>query len=268
MTDPEVVKLTGGQLPTELTGTNVVQTLLSEVYGKIEKPELQDVYFAGVAQEIFSALADGKSDKKAFLAGVSRGATEGRVLVWSASTKEQEVLSRYAFSGSITGPSVPPAQFGVFFNDGTGAKMDYYVKRTVQLVKECPQDGYEQITVRVTSTNTLSADATEVLPAYVTGGGVFGVPPGSVQTNIVTYGPVQAHVEVAKQNGERTPFAPYIHSNRPLGVVAVLLAPGETKTVEVTFGKIVQHGEPNLVVTPTVQAVKDVALPTENASCN
>jgi hypothetical protein len=53
-----------------------------------------------------------------------------------------------------------------------------------------------------------------------------------------------------------------------VGVVAQQLAPGEKKTVEFTFGKIVQHTEPNLVVTPTVQPVKDVVLPTENASCD
>jgi hypothetical protein len=134
-------------------------------------------------------------------------------------------------------------------------------------VKECPKDGYEQTTVKVTSTNTAPADAATSLPAYVTGDGNFGVPPGSVQTNIVAYGPVQANVEIAQVNGERTDFAPYVHSNRPVGVVSVRLAPGESRTVEFTFGKIVQHTEPNVVVTPTVQDVKDVILPTTNASC-
>jgi hypothetical protein len=49
--------------------------------------------------------------------------------------------------------------------------------------------------------------------------------------------------------------------------LAVLLAPGESKTVDITFGKIPQHAEPTVVVTPTVQPVKDVTLPTENADC-
>jgi hypothetical protein len=52
-----------------------------------------------------------------------------------------------------------------------------------------------------------------------------------------------------------------------VGVLAVKLAPGETKTVEFTFGKIVQHTEPNVVVTPTVQNVKDVIQPTQIAPC-
>ncbi|WP_427115886.1 DUF4012 domain-containing protein [Pseudarthrobacter scleromae] len=254
-------------LPIELNDRNVVQTLLSDVYARIEKPELQDAYFAGAAQQIFAALSNGSGDSKNMVESITRGVEEGRVLIWSASAEEQSVIADYKISGSIAGPSVPSAQFGVYFNDGTGAKMDYYVKRTVQLVKECPKDGYEETIVRITSTNTAPADAATSLPPYVTGDGVFGVPPGSVQTNIVAYGPAQAHVETAKMDGQKTEFAPYFHGNRPVGVLAIRLAPGESKTVDFTFGKIVQHTEPNVVVTPTVQDVKDVTLPTETVAC-
>ena len=135
------------------------------------------------------------------------------------------------------------------------------------MLKECPKDGYEQTTVRITSENTAAADAIPSLPAYVTGDGNFGVTPGSVQTNVIVYGPAQSHVETVKLSGQRTEFAPYLHGNRPVGVVAVLLAPGESKIIDVTFSKIVQHTEPNLSVTPTVQSVKDVILPTESTAC-
>ncbi|MDT0168131.1 DUF4012 domain-containing protein [Pseudarthrobacter sp. BRE9] len=254
-------------LPTELSGSNVVQTMLSDVYAKIEQPKLQDAYFAGVAQEVFGALSKGKGDGKGLIAGITKGVEDGRVLVWSGNTAEQSVIARYPLGGAVTGPSISPNEFGVYFNDGTGAKMDFYVKRTVQLVQACPKDGYSEVTVRVTSTNTAPKDAGRLLPAYVTAGGAYGVPPGSVQTNIVAYGPVQAHVESARADGQRTEFAPYLHGNRPVGVLAQRLAPGETKTVEFTFGKIVQSTEPDLVVTPTVQRVKDVVLPNQNASC-
>ena len=268
VTGPELAAVKAAGLPSELTGSNVVPTLLSDVYAKIQQPKLQDAYFAGVAKEIFAALSNGRGDAQGLIGGMTRGTEEGRVLVWSADSSEQAVISKYALSGAISGPSVSPAQYGVYFNDGTGAKMDYYVKRTVQLVKECPADGYEQTKVRITSTNTAPLDAATSLPEYVTGGGAFGVSPGSVQTNIITYGPAQANVESVSVDGQKTPFAPYIHANRPVGIVAQKLAPGESKTVDFTFGKIVQHTEPNVVVTPTIQPVKDVILPPEKASCD
>lgn len=269
ITDPEIQALTSGGLPTQLSGVNVVPTLLSDVYAKIPSPTYQDVYFAGVAKEIFGALsAGGKGEAKGLLEGISSGVSEGRILLWSAAADEQAVIATYPVSGSIAGPSVAPAQFGAYFNDGTGAKMDYHVKRTVQLVKKCAVDGYEQTAVRITSTNTAPSDAATSLPPYVTGAGAFGVPAGSVQTNVIAYGPVQANVETALVDGLKTDFAAHRHANRPVGTVTVTLAPGQSSTVEFTFGKIVQHTEPNVVVTPTVQPVKNVILATENAVCN
>lgn len=265
---PEFAGALAAGLPTELTGANVVPTLLSDVYAKIQPPALQDAYFAGVAKGVFNALSTGQGESKGLIRGITQGAEEGRVLVWSAHTTEQSVLGKYAIGGSISGPSVPPAHFGIYFNDGTGAKMDFWVKRTVQLIKECPRDGYQQTTVRVTSTNAAPADAATSLPAYVTGGGHFGIPPGSVQTNIAAYGPVQANLETATIDGQRTSFASHLHSNRPVGILAVKLAPGESKTVEFTFGKIVQHTEPDLFVTPTIEPVKEVRLSTVIASCS
>lgn len=267
MSGPELADARAVGLPSELNGNNVVQTLLSDVYAKIHEPRLQDSYFAALAKEVFSALSSGRGEAKGVITGIAKGTDERRVLVWSANPSVQSVISQYALGGSVEGPSVSPAQFGVYFNDGTGAKMDYYVQRKVQLVKACPADGYEETAVRVTSTNTAPADAATSLPEYVTGGGIFGVPAGTVQTNIVVYGPAQANIESAKADGQRTAFAPYQHGDRPVGVLAQRLAPGESKTVEFTFGKIVQHAEPNVVVTPTVQPVKEVTVPTENASC-
>lgn len=269
ITEPALLELASRGLPTQLTGKNVVATLLSDVYAKIPLPKYQDVYFAGVAKEIFGALSTGGNvDAKGLIEGISRGTSEGRVLLWSANAEDQSAIAKYPVSGSITGPSVAPAQFGIYFNDGTGAKMDFHVKRTVQLVKKCAVDGYEQTAVRVTSTNTAPLDAAISLPAYVTGGGAFGVPAGSVRTNVIGYGPVQANVETAFIDGAKTGFAAHRHASRPVGVVTVTLAPGQSSTVELTFGKIVQQTEPNVVVTPTVQPVEDVILATEHAACN
>jgi hypothetical protein len=254
-------------LPDELNAKNLVSTLLSDVYAAIPEPAMQDEYFASVAADIFDALSKGKADSKRLIEGMTRGTQEGRILLWSDDNREQSILSAHRLSGSTGGPSVSPTQFGVYFNDGTGAKMDYYMKRTVQLVEECGGDEYDRVTVRVTSTNTAPVDAPTTLPKYVTGGGEFGVPPGTVQSNVSAYGPIQANVESVVQDGTKIPFGAQIHAGRPVGTVTTSLAPGKSSVVELTFGKIVQHGEPELDVTPTVQAVKDVVLPTKSVQC-
>lgn len=264
---PELQGLDVGDLPAELTGKNVVSALLSDVYSQISEPFMQDLYFAHVGKEVLNAVDANVGDPKNLMSSLTRSVAEDRIRIWSAVATEEAVLARYSLGGAISGPAISPAQFGVYFNDGTGAKMDYHVKRTVQLIEQCPTAGYGQVKVRVTSTNTAPRDAAVSLPEYVTGGGAFGVPAGTVQTNIVAYGPVQSHVEAAVADGKKISFASQLHSGRPVGTVTVALPPGKSSTIEFTFGKIVQHTEPALAVTPTVQSREDVVLDTVTEKC-
>ncbi|BCW46660.1 hypothetical protein StoSoilB5_38440 [Arthrobacter sp. StoSoilB5] len=266
MTDPAVKEI-GRSLPAQLTAENVVRTLLSDSYAKIDEPDRQDVYFAGAAKEIFAALSSGKTDPKKLMDAVSRGVQERRILLWSASTDEQATIGRYTLGGLISGTTTSPAEFGVYFNDGTGAKMDYWMKRTVQVVKDCTRDGYREITVRVTNTNTAPTDAARSLPPYVTGDGAYGVPAGSVQTNLVAYGPAQSNIDMVVKDGAKIPFAAQRHGQRAVGTATIQLAPGQSSNVEFTFGHIVQHAEPQIVVTPTTQLVKDVIKAPSESAC-
>lgn len=248
-------------LPTTLTSENVVPTLLSDVYARIEDPKVQDLYFAAVAAQIFSTFTSDISSTDNLFSVVEKSTSENRILIWSSTPEEQAVLSSTAVGGSVTGPSVGGATFGLYFNDGTGAKMDYYVRRTAQLVQRCGSDGYSTYTVRVTVKNTAPLDAAESLPSYVTGGGIYGVPPGSVRTNYVVYGPAQSLVGTAEINDVNVPVAAYRHGQRAVGVVSMELGPGETKTLETSFFKVVQSSEPQLQITPTIQPSSEVLMP-------
>jgi hypothetical protein len=267
--DPVVASLIGQTaLPTSLTTENVVPTLLSDVYAEIERPDLQDIYFAAVAGEIFSTLTEGEGDYAGLVDVLTQSSDEHRLYVWSNNSNEQNVIATTTLAGAATGPLKGGAAFDIYFNDGTGAKMDYYVQRTVQIVRSCSTGEYQNYTLRVTLTNTLSGDAAEALPAYVTGEGVFGVPPGSVRTNTIGYGPAQGALSSGRINDEDVPLGSFLHGNRPVGVVTTELAPGETATVELAFTNIVQTDDPTLSVTPTIQPTQDVVLPNNfTASC-
>ncbi|ALV44563.1 hypothetical protein MB46_02555 [Arthrobacter alpinus] len=254
-----------GTLPTKLTSSNLVQALLSDVYANIGEPALQDAYFAEVAKTIFAEVSSGKTSGEKLLTALSKGVEENRIKIWSARADEQNLLASQRIGGAISGRSVAPAAFGIYFNDGTGAKMDYYVKRTVQLVQHCSSGGYGQYTARITLTNTAPADAATSLPKYVTGDGVFGVEPGHVATNVIAYGPAQARTQATRVDGRATPAGSFTHADRPVGVIRVELAPGQTITVELDFAKVVQSSPAQLDVTPTVQNTADVILPQETA---
>jgi hypothetical protein len=254
-------------LPSELNSENVVPTLLSDVYKALDTNASQDEFFAAASEQVFQALVSGKATGPALLRALSRSLEENRVHLWSDHVDDQEILKATKIGGAISGVSVGSASFGVYFNDGTGAKMDYYMKRSVQLVQVCTGNEYMTYRVRVRTINTAPLDADQSLPASITGDGRYGTPPGTVQTNVVVYGPAWSHVDTAVQNGAKVSFGSHLHDNRPVGVVSTRLSPGESSELEMTFVQVVQDAEPTLSVTPTVQDVKDVTLGMEIAEC-
>lgn len=245
-------------LPPTLTGKNVVKTLLSDAYLSLPTNDVQDAYFAAVSEEVFRRVTSGSVPGAKLVAALGKSATENRLFVWSAHKYEQEVLASTAMGGSISGPNSGGASFGVYFNDGTGAKMDYYVRRKINLVTTCQLDGTKSVKVRVTLTNTAPADAARSLPVSVTGGGIHGTAPGRVATNVIAYGPAQARIEGATQNGTDSAVGSFIHKERPVGVLRTNLAPGQSSTVEFAFSKIVQNADPTVRVSPTTEDPAEV----------
>lgn len=269
LTDPQILALIKDtSLPTSLTAQNVVPTLLSGVYREIEDPVAQDVYFASVAGSVFATFAEGNGDSGLLLNALATSSKEHRIHVWSSLPQEQKTLESTALGGSVAGPQGDGATFGAYFNDGTGAKMDYYASRTVQLLQTCKDGVFNGYTVRTTVTNNAPLDAALSLPPYVTGGGVFGVEPGRIRTNHVVYGPSQSFVEAASINGEAVAVGSGKHGQRPVGIVTLEVGPGETAILDVQFSRVVQESAPRLVVTPMISPLEVVALPTiSDTSC-
>lgn len=257
--DPQiqlVIKPTG--LPNVLTADNVAKTLLSDSYAELDEPALQDDYFAGVAREVFTALASGQGDGKQLIQELIRSSDQRRLYVWSARPDEQRVLASTAVSGMVAGSAQERASFGVYFNDGTGAKMDYYVRRTAQLAQTCMPDGSSAVTLRVRLTNTAPVNAPDSLPKYVTGQGIFGVKPGRVRTNVVAYGPARSLLEKARVGGKPGQLASFRQGQRPVAVLTTEIGPGESETVEIDFSKVASRADLVLNVTPTIQSQEDV----------
>lgn len=263
---PALMKSPG--LPSTLTAENVVKTLLSDSYAALQDPGLQDDYFAGVASEVFTALAAGQGDGKKLIGELIRSSDQHRLYVWSARPDEQRAIGPTAVSGTAAGSGQKSAAFGLYFNDGTGAKMDFYVRRSAQLVQTCTPDGSSAVTLRVTLTNTAPTDAPDSLPKYVTGQGIFGVKPGRVRTNVIAYGPGRSLLEKARAGLEPAKLSSFRQGQRPVAVLTTDIGPGESETLEIDFSKVTAGTDLLLHVTPTIQSQEDVVQPTKRAdSC-
>ena len=219
-----------------LTADNAVQLLLSDVYARYEVPAQQDAFFAAAAGAVFDAVKSGRADPTKLIAALARAATEHRVLVYNADEAEQALLSDTTLAGTRPASDSSTNRFGLYFNDGTGAKMDLYLDAHTALGQQtCRQDLRPQYSVEVTLTNTAPADAATSLPAYVTGDGAFGVPPGNIKTMVSAYGTPELQNLGVTRDGATVPYHPATDATYPVSTIGIELAPGESTVLRFSW---------------------------------
>jgi nitrate reductase NapE component len=234
-----ILRATGPvQLPSgdTLTSGNAAKLLLSDVYAKYPDPKVQDAFFASAASAVFEKVSSGGFDTKKFIAALTDGTKDGRLRLWSADKAEQKQITGTALAGDLPTASAQTREFGVYLNDGTGSKMDYYLDKKVAVGSSvCRKDGRPTSVVEVTLKNTAPADAATSLPEYVTGGGAFGTEPGKIKTLVAVYAPAGAIYLGATQDGKGAGLQTVMDGDHPVAQLRTLLAPGESTTFRVAF---------------------------------
>lgn len=230
-----LVKATGGVSFGAFTANadSILPILLSEIYASVPDPAQQDAVFAQAANVLFAAaLRDAEPQK--LLGALAASAEEDRIRIWSAHPEEEELLTASTLGGALPVDGERGPYVGVLVNDATGGKMDFYSSAAISTaVGVCRGEPTTQ--VRVTWTNDAPSDAAETLPEYVTGGGWYDVEPGDVRTLIAVYGPEGATLRSAERDGEEEGVQTTTLGTRSIVQHDVLLAPGESTTITVSF---------------------------------
>jgi hypothetical protein len=236
----------------ELTADNAASVLLSDVYWEIDDPEQQDVFYARTAAAVFGAMTAGADEPVEMIDALATAADERRLLVWSARDDEQSELHGTVLSGAFDDSAPSASALGVFFNDGTSAKMQYYLRTDVRHVDTVCVDQIRYDTLEVTLTSAAPPEAADEFPRDVTGVGNTGVPAGSVRTNVYFYGGVGGDVRSVLRDGTPVDSPAHSDGDRPVRVFTTELAPEESVTFEVQLSQP-DRGEPVEVwSTPTV----------------
>ncbi|MDQ0743887.1 hypothetical protein QFZ62_001195 [Clavibacter sp. B3I6] len=239
-----------------LRSEDAVDLLLHDVYLRYPDPDMQDAVFASVADSVFSRISTGDVDPAALVTALGHAAEERRILIWNSRPDEQATLAGTTFEGSLPGDNDESTVFGVFLNDATGAKMDYFLTlATTQAMAMCRDDGRPDYRTEVVLGSTAPADAA-TLPFLVTGGGVYGVAPGDIKTRVAVYGPpgtVPLRVEI---DGQDAPFQPEVVGGRAVAQVEVTLAPGQEVRISVdTLGDKRTDTPLSIVTTPVINTI-------------
>jgi hypothetical protein len=252
-----VLAVTGGVRTAsgvELDGENAARVLLNEVYLTERDSALHDLFFADAARTVFEALIGGGVETAAVLPALATSAAEGRVLVWSAHQPEQDLLADTVLSGRLRGEDHGAPVVGVYLNDGSGAKISYYLDYSVHAeTAACLPEGRREIDVTLDLESTAPEDAAD-LPPYVAGT-AMRVPPGTARTNVAVYAPEGGWIEDARLDGEPVGVASYVHEGLNVALVTVDLEPGEATSLEVTVVTGAEQATPvQLRVTPGARA--------------
>ncbi|HEX6194644.1 MAG TPA: DUF4012 domain-containing protein [Jiangellaceae bacterium] len=249
----------------EMSRDNAVSLLLSDVYWEIDDQGLQDEFFALAAAEVFAALTGGESEPVELVYALSDAADERRLLVWSAHEEEQQELADTVLSGAFDDSSPSPSTLGVFFNDGTSAKLQYYLETSIEHTETICAGGTRYDTLSVRLNYTAPPEASTDFPRDVTGVGNTGVPTGSVRTNVYFYGAADGEIREVRRDGVSVDSEAHSDGARPVRVFTTELEPGGSVTFEVQMAQP-NGGEPVEVwATPTVGegGIRAVAAPCE-----
>ena len=248
----------------QLTAANAVDTLLNGVYVKYPSESFadkaaQDAYFAAAAGGVFEKITSGSADIVELAQAIGKASGEGRILYSSTDPTEAAAVEGTTLTGPLNDSNEKATDVGVFVNDTTEGKLDYYADMSVAAtsdVCEVAADEAATFTVEATYNYTLQPGDVAGLPLYVSTGRYFER--GVKATDMVFYGPVGATWASAKVDGaEIMPDAGSYDEGRPAVRIRIINEPATSHTIEVTFAGAEgeEYGDLNVVHTPLVESV-------------
>lgn len=245
------VKLTDG---TALDSGNAVKTLLSDVYAKYDKrPLVQDAFFADAARSIFKAVSSGQGDPRQVIKELMQASDENRILINSTHDEEQEVLGASRIGGALIRTATRSPRVGLYLNDSTTTKLEYYLSRTSQMSSQrCSESGVQTLALTTVLASDVPRNISR-LPRSVLGPGT-GEKRGWMRMNLRYYAPLGGTISDLRVNDEKQTVARGRDGDLEVAILPILLAPGQKVTVsaELESGKN-QRGDAIFSTTPGIE---------------
>ncbi|HWB34457.1 MAG TPA: DUF4012 domain-containing protein, partial [Rugosimonospora sp.] len=244
-----------------LDSASAVRVLLSDAYARLAGTGESDVrekdeFFATAARQVFQDVMGGHADPGTALTALAAAAGERRLLLWSARPAEEHLIAGTTLEGALPLRDGAFPTVGVFLNDGSGAKLDYYLHAAARLTAgDCTGDGRRVLHLHLVLESRVPRTG---LPAYVLGLGLAG-DPYTARTQVLVFSPVAGGVSTVLVDGVATAVGAGRERGRGVAVLTVDLAPGQRRAVDVTLVTAVLPGssgqravQPRMWVTPGV----------------
>lgn len=235
-----------------LTAQDAVGQLLNAPYVVLNAYSDQEDYFASAVHNVFDALVHGQGDAGVALKGVFDGIDEGRAMVWMAAPSEQSALLDAPATKQLSTAFAHSPDVGVYLNDATSTKLDYYVTSTTNVVSSSCGGKRQVLDVTTTLRSFVPSDILNNLSLRaLLVGPLVDDSPGDLLLSVYAYGPLNATLLDTTLDGRAGAPGKFQHDGHPVVERTVLIKPGETKTLKVSFQAMKgETGDPVLRTTP------------------
>lgn len=241
----------GGANTLTLSAENAAEVLLNRIYLTGATQDEQDAFFSSAAAQVFDHVLhhlDGKG--RSLMKVVREAADDGHLYVYSTHEAEQDRLDGTAVSGVLISGDAPGNPVaGVYLNDGTMGKMDWYLDREVKATYEKTYpNGARQYTLDITLTNTADAASISNTPVLLRGYTADHRPRhGEIETVLYVYAPAGGRLVDWTEDFDQIAT----HEGLTVGVKTVTLEPGERFTTTVRVLASPAAGDTALTVRQT-----------------
>ena len=182
----------------QLTSDNAVDQLLSRSYALLGARS--DEIFRAATAAVFRKLTTSPDSPVDLVSGFTRAFAEDRFHAVGTTPRVARLLKRAGGDGDLdpTAKGAPAAY--VTLDDGTAAKMSYYLRRSTTAEVSCV-DGRPALTGYTRLDQTIAKATGAKLDPYVTGAGLAGLKPGTQQVVVRVYGPPGSGLAEVDLNG-------------------------------------------------------------------
>lgn len=250
----------GTQLPdgTVVDGSNAAKVLLHDVYWNYPVEE-QDAIFAAVAGSAFNKIVDelGSSDITKIAAAIEKGASEGRILMYSRNDDEEKAAKALGISGALQTDTSEAPILGVYVNNYSYSKMDWFLDKRTS-IDSAVENADGSTTYRVTTTlkNTMTPQEKAEMPGYFQGHNGISQDIDDEVLRLYLYAPAGGSISDIKTSGSGSiEMNEATHDGLKVAWGGVHMLLGQDIKVEytVTTSKDSGHKELKVRTTPTAQ---------------
>lgn len=250
----------GTQLPdgTVVDGSNAAKVLLHDIYWNYPVEE-QDAIFAAVAGSAFNKIVDelGSSDITKIAAAIEKGASEGRILMYSRNDDEEKAAKALGISGALQTDTSEAPILGVYVNNYSYSKMDWFLDKRVTIDSSVENaDGSTTYRVTTSLKNTMTPQEKAEMPGYFQGHNGISQDIDDEVLRLYLYAPAGGSISDIKTSGSGSiEMNEATHDGLKVAWGGVHMLLGQDIKVEytVTTSKDSGHKELKVRTTPTVQ---------------